>query len=549
VTSSARRGDRRPAPASGPSTPSDGAGWIRERTSARAADALPVQRLATIRELLGVAPLRLAIAAGEEGIDRPIRWAHAIELQDPRPYLRGGELVLTMGWVLRDEGACQTFVEAVLEREASGIGFGIGNYHAAVPPVLVDACALAGLPLLVVPVEIPFIAITEWLAERMAEQRAERDRRALRREIGLLDALAEGRGLEGVAGMIARELGGTIVITDPGGFAEAVAGQQRDPRGLDLVAGTVAGVRPGERRASGTGEGTAWDLVAVRQHDRALGWLAWLRAPGSGRPDGIEILHEVAPIVSIELATRAAERDSERRAVGRLLDVVRSGIADPVVLAERVAEAGLNDGRLVASVWPADGAETLRRAIARAFAGETGGRLVIVADDPEALSAIAAQHRFPCGIGSQVGLRELGRSIVEAEAAFDTARAAGGVSTWRELAALPALLGQQPPDRLAAFATQLVLPLVEYDARHATDLVATLRAFVDEEGGVEASARRLHVHQNTLRHRLRRIRSLVGRDPVRFLDRVALYVGLWAWDARDRRTPQRAASNVVGSDD
>jgi hypothetical protein len=81
-------------------------GW---RVGGAAEPAIPAGGLATVRELLGVGPLRLTLVAGATGLDRPIRWAHAIELLDPRSYLRGGELVLTMDSVIRDDVTCRQF--------------------------------------------------------------------------------------------------------------------------------------------------------------------------------------------------------------------------------------------------------------------------------------------------------------------------------------------------------------------------------------------------------------------------------------------------------
>ena len=502
--------------------------------------------LATVRELLAIGSLRLELIAGEAGLDRPVRWAHAIELLDPRPYLRDHELVLTMGSVLVDEASCRAFVAAVLERDASGIGFGCGNYHSTSPPELRAACEAAGLPLLNVPIDVPFIAITEELAERMATSRADRDRRALRREMHLLDLLAQGRGLDGITLSLARELDAVIVIADLHGSPEAVVGPG-GPEAVEAVQRAVGRVRPGDRRATIEADGTTCDLVAVRHQQETIGWLCRLR-PSSSAPDGIEILYEAAPIVSIELATRAQERSRDRAFVGRLLQIVRLGVADPVVLAERVDEAHLDETRLFVSIWPAHVAEPLRRALPRSVAGQQDDRLVVIADDLERLTAVATARGLTGGIGSAGRLSDLGRSLVEAEAAYGEARRHGGMATWRDLANVATLLGQQPPDRLDAFSHQLIVPLTEHDATHGSELLTSLRTFLDLEGGVEATARRLHIHSNTLRHRLRRIRALSGRDPLVFLDRVALYIGVWTWDAQRHPIGQQKDVNVIGPD-
>ena len=44
-----------------------------------------------------VADCGLELAAGGDGAERPIRWVHISELEDPTPWLSGGELLLTTG--------------------------------------------------------------------------------------------------------------------------------------------------------------------------------------------------------------------------------------------------------------------------------------------------------------------------------------------------------------------------------------------------------------------------------------------------------------------
>ncbi|HKS50032.1 MAG TPA: helix-turn-helix domain-containing protein [Amycolatopsis sp.] len=54
--------------------------------------------------------------------------------------------------------------------------------------------------------------------------------------------------------------------------------------------------------------------------------------------------------------------------------------------------------------------------------------------------------------------------------------------------------------------------LVAHDAGHGTELVTSLLAYLDALGDVRAAATRLHIHPNTLRHRIRRATALGGID-------------------------------------
>lgn len=71
------------------------------------------------------------------------------------------------------------------------------------------------------------------------------------------------------------------------------------------------------------------------------------------------------------------------------------------------------------------------------------------------------------------------------------------------------------PDRgddLAAFLTDTLGALLDYDSRRGTDLVATLGAYFDNSTNLTQTAKALHVHMNTLVKRLDRIAGVIGVD-------------------------------------
>ncbi|WP_188042411.1 helix-turn-helix domain-containing protein [Microbacterium sp. ANT_H45B] len=70
-------------------------------------------------------------------------------------------------------------------------------------------------------------------------------------------------------------------------------------------------------------------------------------------------------------------------------------------------------------------------------------------------------------------------------------------------------------DLLAADGVTLDGPLLalrEYDMSHRTELVATLRAWLEHFGDVVTAARDVHIHKNTFRYRLERIETITGMD-------------------------------------
>ena len=112
----------------------------------------------------------LELAAGNNGDDRAIRWVHISELEDPTPWLSGGELLLTTGINLGTPAKQRKFIELLAAEGLAGLGFGVGFDHKRIPKAIVDAADANDLPLFEVPYEMPFIAITERAAERLVSE-------------------------------------------------------------------------------------------------------------------------------------------------------------------------------------------------------------------------------------------------------------------------------------------------------------------------------------------------------------------------------------------
>ncbi|HLW94565.1 MAG TPA: PucR family transcriptional regulator ligand-binding domain-containing protein, partial [Solirubrobacteraceae bacterium] len=66
----------------------------------------------TVDDLAGA--LELEIAAGTRGGGAPIRWVHVSELEDPTPWLSGGELLLSTGMQLTGEEAQREYVRRLV---------------------------------------------------------------------------------------------------------------------------------------------------------------------------------------------------------------------------------------------------------------------------------------------------------------------------------------------------------------------------------------------------------------------------------------------------
>jgi hypothetical protein len=115
------------------------------------------------------------------------------------------------------------------------------------------------------------------------------------------------------------------------------------------------------------------------------------------------------------------------------------------------------------------------------------------------------------GVGPAARLAELPASFALAGRALQTALAFGedGVFSLSDLSIRPAILIDAPLGD--AFVARYLDPLAEL-GRLGDELEMTLRAWFDRDMRIDETAQALHMHANTLRHRLRRFEEATGAN-------------------------------------
>jgi Purine catabolism regulatory protein-like family/PucR C-terminal helix-turn-helix domain/GGDEF-like domain len=142
----------------------------------------------TVADIVHIEALQVTLCGGHAGSERPVRWVHISELDDPTPWLRGGELLLTTGLPLAAGPA--EYVERLAAAGLTGLGLGLGFGYLEAPAEAVAAADRLGFPLFTLPYEVPFIAVTEAVFTRISDARVAD---AVRRLAGdLVDAVLGG---------------------------------------------------------------------------------------------------------------------------------------------------------------------------------------------------------------------------------------------------------------------------------------------------------------------------------------------------------------------
>jgi PucR C-terminal helix-turn-helix domain len=181
-------------------------------------------------------------------------------------------------------------------------------------------------------------------------------------------------------------------------------------------------------------------------------------------------------------------------------------------------------------------ARALPHRIALALAGDDG--LVTALDHDLVGVAARAPVSMPgvaTGLGPPARLAALPNAFALASRALQTALAfrEEGTCSLADLSIRPAILSDEALGD--TFEARYLAPLAEL-GRLGTELETTLRTWFDEDMRVEDAARALHVHPNTLRHRLRRFEEATGATLRKPSDLVEL------WWALERRRWRKASS-------
>ncbi|VVJ20660.1 Transcriptional regulator [Amycolatopsis camponoti] len=540
----------------------------------------------TVAEVLALPVLRQGrphVVAGVAGLGALVRWAHVAEVADIAHLLRGGELVLTTGVALPDDGpSLARYVADLAGVGAAGLVIElVRHWSDKLPAALVEAAEKHGLPLVTLSRETRYVSVTEAVNGQIVDAQVA-ELRAAERVHETFTALTVAGAEPGVVlGEVARLTEQPVVLETLSHEVLAYDAAGTDP--AELLTGWPARsrvVQVGERTGYHPGSGWLVTVVGARGHDwgrlvvvcadppphrhrvvaeRAASALAVHRLVAKDS-DGLErqahraVLHELlaSPAPTAELLARASAlavpltgRQLVGLAVRPRLIGSRPALSTPPVLRE-LAEATVLAAR--------------RAKVSALVATDDLGVRALIALSPEA-NADTVLHRLATDVhearGSAPGVlavgttvsspAEAGRTLLEAGQVAAAALGAGAERVLHRLSdvRLRGLLHLLSGDeRVTAFAVRELGPLLQRDAASGSRLVQALRHYCEQGGNKSAAAAAAHTSRTAYYQQLARIEQVLGvrlEDPESML---SLYVALLALDltrSSEEDSPGRGA--------
>jgi purine catabolism regulator len=181
--------------------------------------ARPLESAITVREALALDCMRGAtIVAGAGGAERRIRGVNVMEDADIVRWMRGGELLLTTGYTIRDDpDALGRLVPALAARELAGLVIKVGLYLDAVPDHVVALADRLAFPLVALPAQTMFDDILAEVLGTILNRQAVELERSSAIHARLTEVAVEGGSFTELAEAVHELVGRPVAIRDAQG--------------------------------------------------------------------------------------------------------------------------------------------------------------------------------------------------------------------------------------------------------------------------------------------------------------------------------------------
>lgn len=324
------------------------------------------------------------------------------------------------------------------------------------------------------------------------------------------EIVLSGGDVDAIAAALAELLGVWVVLVDAHGNELASAGV---PAQLDLSR------LPALTNGRLTRFGDHWAITATAKGE-PLGALV-IGGVDDLPPADRRIVERAAVVTALVLLFRRQAAEQSRHAQADVLADALSGTADAAAVADRARLLGHDiPDRMVVAVCRGGADSRLPAALDGrvVLSGRYDGDLVLVLDLPSAVTGAAELADPARRTGMTIGVTgpaAWGEGLVAAHR--QAARLVGTMTRLGRTAqaaapddlGLAGLVGAETVD-VAAHVTHVLGPLIEYDARRGTELLATLSAYFAAGQSPTRAAGVLHLHPNTVQQRLDRITALLG---------------------------------------
>jgi len=523
------------------------------------------------------------VIAGNKGLHRPIRWVHILEEAENGHFLNGGELILATGLGFgQDANKRRSYLAELIQRKAVGVCIEIGTYVDEISPELRELADEHDFPVIVFHQPVRFVDITLDLHERIVngQMAALRDLESYNRGLQKLSLQTQtiGKLIQHFHSSVERQTF-YLPYDQPSNviyFPAIPASQLRDMNGM-LQKHLLSSIDNGSPRMSNDiSHSPHWRIlyqpIQMMGHILAYVGVFCEDVLEQGIDDFLLLkmdytANALAQILMRKLFAEERALENEQKIVEEMLsgtnlseEQLRSS------LGIRLHQTWLYYAIVMQleaehkSVQEADDVtfpelfslfrSILARYHYRVLLLDRGTRLYMVVISQKQstharlhLEKAIAEMKQACerllqptgnlliGISLQASqFAQAIRHFQEAEQVLQY-QVKDGSPFFADLGIFR-LLAHIPQEQvLMPFITDYIGPLIRYDQENGSQLLETLRCYLEQNMAKQETADRLYIHRQTLYHRLEKMKDLLGADFASPQHRLCLEIALRAYDS------------------
>lgn len=541
-----------------------------------------------VRDALNVGGLKGAkVLAGHAGLDREITHVDVFEEPDVVKWLRSNTLMLTTFYAVKDDREAQVnIIRKMAEAGVAGLVIDPKMYLGELSEDILKLADELNLPIIELPQEVGYIDVITPIIDTILDRESRLDSRW--REINELftNIILNKGGFQRIADTLSELTGCSLVLLDK--YANVLAWVDRQPgdgclalfagegNAISLVNAAVAGKEelrvPIRREIAYAHKNVAILIVPVKAGTEVYGYIVFWDLDRAFDEIDLIALEHASRVTAIELIKQEAIRENrERQRIAFLTQLLNGTFSSEEEIHDRAQGLGI-DLRGVGAVMIAEICQVDKHAcikdkvcladIFEQFRSKIGsledllvtgdGKRVVILprlsqpqDRDTATNALirlaeriraqtesgAGCIKVAVGIGRYYDkLTYIKKSYGEAKNALIVCRKLngkrGGVLHFERLGLYKLLMKIEDQDELESFYKQVLYPLVKYDEDNKTNLVGTLYEYFASGENRAVTAEKLHIHINTLKYRMNRIKETLNIEDFTMENKTSLFVAL-----------------------
>lgn len=483
------------------------------------------------------------VIAGEDKLESVVTGVNVMEVPDIIHWVKNGEFLVTTGYSYKDNPS--SFAEIIPQLAKKGVvavGIKRKRYFETIPQEFIRVAEENGLVLIELHEKVIFSAVvrdvmTEIIAEEYKVLASMQDKIS-----GLSELLVRGEGIQRFLQYFSCILNNPIVLIKQNNemILEGIDEKKFISLSTDME---MTGQDMPQGFSTMTIDGTKWRVYShvINHEDEMVARLLILEINKELTNEDILLIHQTAYMIDLELLSETVKTRTEMRYVDQLLqDWVLGKLESASNLRTRsdICNMRINENCVYrVLVIPVESEEISKKQIVLRLRKNLQSRkqvyftlvndqitCIVPETEEETVSKllldtvkqiIGQNHAKLCiGCVSQCSYN-LWTSFDEA---CKIVKICEKMQIEKEIVEYDdigvfALLYRIPADKqLENYMAGYLTPLLCYDKEHTSNLVETLRVYIENKGNKKITAEKLFTHYNTVSYRLERINEILGKN-------------------------------------